>query len=395
MKKLFTGIISLALAASMSLSAFAANTATNDGTAGTDITVNGKFQEGAPATETVSVDLVWDDMSFTYTEGSKGIWNTKTHAYDNPTAGGWAATNGTDPKITVTNHSNVEVNALFTFSTDISGLNGSFTNDSLVLATAENTLPDNAPTGETAFSVSGTGIDADKALGTITVSVTKKDPEAMYKVTAEQFANIAETSNNFTVSIASGGDSMAVYFGGSSIMTNALLSDSYNGIYTFDGTNYYCYIQEEKDGDWLLENDESNQLYNEMRQLANILPYLKDSYASFAYDPTTHTYKSTGAFAIAGFGNVTEASVGFENGELKSASIALEDGTVYTYTECGTTVVEIPTDIHEHTFAAEWSSNYYGHWHAATCRHDTEKRDYAEHTLENGVCTVCGYTEST
>ena len=32
MKKLLTGIISLALAVSMSLSAFAANTATNDGT---------------------------------------------------------------------------------------------------------------------------------------------------------------------------------------------------------------------------------------------------------------------------------------------------------------------------------------------------------------------------
>ena len=47
MKKLLTGIMALSIAASMSVSAFAAdNTATNDGSKGTDIPVSGVYQAG-------------------------------------------------------------------------------------------------------------------------------------------------------------------------------------------------------------------------------------------------------------------------------------------------------------------------------------------------------------
>ena len=392
MKKIFTGILSIALAASMSVPAFAANTATNNGTAGTDITITGIYQAGSASAEVISVDLLWENMDFTYTAPSKGTWNPESHSYDGATAGGWAATNGTDPKISVTNHSNTEIKADFAFTSGIEGLNGSFTKDSIILNTAVGTERDNAPKDETAFSVDGTAIDADKALGTITVTVAKNDSETMYKVTAEQFTNLMETSNNFTVTAASGDDSMTIYFGGRSIMTNAL--GYYNAIYTFDGTNYYIYKQDEAGSDWLLEDDIA-QVYDQLWSLANYLPYLKDSYASFAYDAATHTYKSTGAFTMLNGMQVTAASVGFENDALKSTSITLDNGMVYTYSECGTTVVEIPTNIHEHTFADTWSYNDYFHWHAATCRHNNEEGDKADHTFENGTCTVCGYTQST
>ena len=175
MKKLLAGILSLALAASMSVPAFAANTATNDGTSGTDITVNGTYQAGAPADDVISVDLVWDDMTFTYTAPSKGDWNVTEHKYENATAGGWAATSGTNPKITVTNHSNVEVIASFAFAADVSGLDGRFGNKELFLKTAENTTVENAPNAKTTFSLSGEGINEDKALGTITVTIGKFD----------------------------------------------------------------------------------------------------------------------------------------------------------------------------------------------------------------------------
>ena len=169
----------------------------NDGTAGTDITVNGKFQEGAPAAEVTSVDLVWDDMSFTYTEGTKGIWNPETHAYDNPTAGGWTWSNATDaktaPVITVTNHSNKAVKTAFVFNGKVEGVNGAFSQNSLVLATAENTAPDNAPKAETEFSVSGTGIDADKSIGTVTVIVA--DPSLI--LTAEELRTTASETGVF------------------------------------------------------------------------------------------------------------------------------------------------------------------------------------------------------
>ena len=68
---------------------------------------------------------------------------------------------------------------------------------------------------------------------------------------------------------------------------------------------------------------------------------------------------------------------------------------------------ESSSSVHEHTFSNEWSSNGTHHWHAATCEHKDEKKDYEEHTFgewktskeaEEGVpglkykeCSKCGY----
>ena len=177
MKKFLASALAFALAISTSVTAFAANAATNDGTKGTDITVNGKYKAaGGASADVISVDIVWESMEFTYSEKSDGSWNPKTHQYDGATADGWAATGGTDPKITVTNHSNVPVNANFAFATAVDGLNGSFTKPTLVLDSAVGTEFSNAPTDETAFSVSGAAINADQSLGMITVTVGKAIP---------------------------------------------------------------------------------------------------------------------------------------------------------------------------------------------------------------------------
>ena len=93
MKKILSGILALSLVATMAVPAFAAdNTDTNDGTDGTNITVNGTYQAGAPADDVISVDLVWDDMTFTYTEGEKGDWFPGWHEYYNGTYGTWTIT---------------------------------------------------------------------------------------------------------------------------------------------------------------------------------------------------------------------------------------------------------------------------------------------------------------
>ena len=194
MKKILAGILFLALAASMSIPAFAENTETNDGTKGTDITVNGTYQAGAASAEVISVDIAWEAMDFTYTAPSKGTWNPGTHEYENAAAGGWAATSGTDPKITFTNHSNVDVKANFSFSGSVDGLNGSFTKDTLALDTAVGTEAADAPTDETAFSVSGSGIDADREIGTITVTVIKGDRQ--YVSTAGELAAALKKSGS-------------------------------------------------------------------------------------------------------------------------------------------------------------------------------------------------------
>ena len=206
MKKLLTGILALSLAASLAVPAFAAeNSATNDGTAGTDIAVTGTYIANAEI-DVISVDIAWDAMDFTYAAPSKGTWNAAEHKYENAVGGGWAATNGTDPKITVTNHSNAAVEASFVFTTAVTGVEGTFTKDSLTLATAEGTTRDNAPTDETAFSVDGTGIDADKALGTITVTVgetytlVSSEDELRNAINAKE-ANI-KLKNNITITRA-------------------------------------------------------------------------------------------------------------------------------------------------------------------------------------------------
>ena len=149
---------------------------TNDGTGSTDIVINGAYQAGADAGEVISVDIAWEAMDFTYTGPSKGVWNPDTHTYDYPTRGMWRATSGTDPKITVSNHSNIPVKAGFAFTPKITGMGGTFSglethDNAIIIDSAEGTAYANAPSKQVEFSAGGTAIDADGELGTITVTV--------------------------------------------------------------------------------------------------------------------------------------------------------------------------------------------------------------------------------
>ena len=177
MKKLFATLLAVAMLASMTVTAFAAET--NTGTQDTEITVNGSFVPGTAADEIISVDVAWEAMDFTYTGASQGTWNPVTHAYEGAIEGGWS---DNTPAITVTNHSNVAVNATLGFTADVTGVVGTFTevsgteNDNILeLATAEGTEVANAPTATANFGISGAAIDADKTLGTITVAIAKAE----------------------------------------------------------------------------------------------------------------------------------------------------------------------------------------------------------------------------
>lgn len=144
-----------------------------------EITVNGSFVPGTAADEIISVDVAWEAMDFTYTGASQGTWNPVNHAYEGAIEGGWS---DNTPAITVTNHSNVAVNATLGFTASVDGVVGTFTeasgtaNDSVLeLATAEGTEVANAPTATANFGISGAAIDADSRLGTITVSIAKAE----------------------------------------------------------------------------------------------------------------------------------------------------------------------------------------------------------------------------
>lgn len=164
MKKVLTGIMTLSLVASMSVPTFAV---TNDGTAGTEIEVNGSFTAAADPSIVVSADVTWDELSFTYQDGDKH-WDAEKHI-DVADEGAWETTK---KNITVTNHSNTSIKASFEFAADVDGLNGSFDKTEFDLASAEDTTTENAPTDTTAFGISGSAITKDQKIGTITVKIT-------------------------------------------------------------------------------------------------------------------------------------------------------------------------------------------------------------------------------
>ena len=59
--------------------------------------------------------------------------------------------------------------------------------------------------------------------------------------------------------------------------------------------------------------------------------------------------------------------------------------------------VALPIALHEHSYAADWSSDADNHWHDASCKHKEEKSDLAAHTYTNAcdtTCDVCGYTRT-
>ena len=82
----------------------------------------------------------------------------------------------------------------------------------------------------------------------------------------------------------------------------------------------------------------------------------------------------------------------WDSGTVTTAATCTEAGEkTYTCTVCSATKTEAIAAT-GHSYAEEWTIIPTHHWHAATCEHTEEKKDYAEHTYENGDCILCGYT---
>lgn len=59
----------------------------------------------------------------------------------------------------------------------------------------------------------------------------------------------------------------------------------------------------------------------------------------------------------------------------------------------------IEIGAHEHTFSDNWSSNAYGHWHAATCEHSNLEENYQKHSYgttgeDRYTCLICKYVDA-
>lgn len=172
-KKAIVAPLALALAAGMSISAFAA--AETVGTGSKDIAVSAKYEDSTtPAGTTYSVDVTWDSMEFTYTVSGSKVWEPTKHDYTVSTTDVWSSDNN---KITVTNHSNAGIKASFAYA-PIAGyttVTGEFSNASLNLPSAVGKAMDAAElTGKTALNLKGTlpsDTTAMTRVGTVTVTI--------------------------------------------------------------------------------------------------------------------------------------------------------------------------------------------------------------------------------
>ena len=109
MKRMFETILVLLLILSLSISGYASGNMGQGESQNIDVTAKYAGDVDTPAV--YSVDILWDNMVFTYSETGSMVWNPETHVYEEKIAGTWDK-NSAD--ITVVNHSNVEVSVLFT-----------------------------------------------------------------------------------------------------------------------------------------------------------------------------------------------------------------------------------------------------------------------------------------
>ena len=175
MKKLFSLLLAIMMIATIALPVFAEESVdANGGSA--NVNVNGVVQyTGSSETQTISVDVAWEDMTFTYVEGVHFGWNPENHEYAGAYEGYWENDRA---DITVTNHSNTEVNATLSFESGVDTVGGAFTEGSgtmddgvLELASAVDTEVEEAPTATATFNISGSiSVSAD-IVGEITVLI--------------------------------------------------------------------------------------------------------------------------------------------------------------------------------------------------------------------------------
>ena len=177
MKKKAALVLTLAMVFSLApLSAYADTLTAVGGTASHDVTATYVDGSSGGAGGTVySVDITWGDMAFTYT-AEAGIWDPTTHKTTGAEGGVWKVDKEGGNTITVTNHSNTDVTAAFSYAaaSGFDGIRGSFDKESLALKTAVGTEVANAPSGTAALTLDGAlGSDttANTTIGTITVTL--------------------------------------------------------------------------------------------------------------------------------------------------------------------------------------------------------------------------------
>lgn len=176
MKKLIATALALTMTLSLSTTALAAGNVDGAGVGSQDpIDVTAKYNDAAKEPIVYSVDLKWDDMTFTYNESGTRTWDPDTHTYTDTTSAGWDKISAA---VTATNHSNAQVTVKFDYTPQgATGVNASMSKDSFKLAAGVENKPNEAATDSSNLTIdsrtkpNATVSAAGTVIGTITVTI--------------------------------------------------------------------------------------------------------------------------------------------------------------------------------------------------------------------------------
>lgn len=169
MKKILAVVLSILLVLSMATTVFA--TAPGESK---NIDVTGKYNSITTEATVYSVDITWENMTFTYNETTEKVWNAENHTYTTDTAGAWDKTSAS---ITITNHSNAAVTASVSYTPVAdTGITGTLNTTQKTLTAGVEGKPDEADTliavltisGKPAETVTNTGVK----IGSITITLS-------------------------------------------------------------------------------------------------------------------------------------------------------------------------------------------------------------------------------
>ena len=178
MKKLIATALALTMTLSLSLSttALAAGKVDDAGVGSqVPIDVTAKYNDGTTEPTVYSVDLTWEDMTFTYNESGTRTWDPDTHTYTGTTSAGWDKYTA---KVTATNHSNANVTVSFTYTPQgDTGVDAFMSKQSFILYAGVENYPDDASTNSAVLTIDGNSkpngsVTAEGVtIGTITVTI--------------------------------------------------------------------------------------------------------------------------------------------------------------------------------------------------------------------------------
>ena len=106
MKKIAALTLALVLMLSAAAPVSATDITQSGGERRTDVSAS--YQQGNTTGDVIRVDIAWEGMNFTYNAQSEPVWDPVNHIYSESAEAGWAESAA---KITVTNHSNILVQA--------------------------------------------------------------------------------------------------------------------------------------------------------------------------------------------------------------------------------------------------------------------------------------------